>query len=104
MGVEIPIDILDMHYSPTQAFPNKVRLIRFGFDDQNEIYVKRSYCYAKVYMLDDDNTVGKTVCSNCEEPIDPFTKYCSNCGAKVKGRITFDKEGHEIDRSSLYLR
>lgn len=102
MDVEIPIDIVDIPYSPIQVFPDKVRLIKFG-SDSNEIYTRRLYCYANVYMLDDDNTIGKTVCSKCEEPIDPFAKYCSNCGRKVKGRITFDKEGHEIDRSSLYL-
>ena len=60
-------------------------------------YYKRTYAKAIVTMCDDDNIVGSCKCSNCRNQIDLFSKFCSNCGAKLTGRIIFDKDYNETD-------
>ncbi len=88
-------------YSPILPFPDKVILRRFFVNqdssDTEQLYFKRIYCDAIVVMQDEDNVVGNCTCSICKNSIDLFDKFCSNCGAKVKGRRIFDKDGNETD-------
>lgn len=49
-------------------------------------YYKRTYAKAVVTMFDDDGIIGSCKCSNCNSNIDIFSKFCSNCGAKINGR------------------
>lgn len=49
-------------------------------------YYKRIYAKAIVTMFDDDCVIGSCKCSNCNSNIDIFSRFCSNCGAKINGR------------------
>jgi len=87
-------------YSPDRPFPNKVQLTRFYpvgcTSDTIQIYVKRQYCTANITMYDDDNTIGKCTCSICKKRMNPFDKFCPNCGAKSKGRhVVKDKRDED---------
>lgn len=82
-------------------FPEKIVLQRLftTFDDPKteELYFKRVYCYAIVQMYDEDNVVGSCICSNCNNSLGLFEKFCPHCGAKIQGKKILDKDGNEID-------
>ena len=89
------IDELPLTYSPTQPFPNKVVLKRLmigvGIEDKNaeKTYYQRIYANVIMTMADDDNLVGNSKCSNCNNDVDIFIKFCPHCGAKIRGRIYY---------------
>lgn len=37
-----------------------------------------------IITMDDDTSIGNSSCSNCNNSIDIFDKYCKHCGAKMK--------------------
>lgn len=69
-----------------EPLPEKLLIHRFVISDKPELYFKRIYCNA-VIATNDDHVVGHCKCSNCHNTMNPFDKFCSNCGAKSKGRI-----------------
>lgn len=86
-------------------FPDKVRLFKaaqtWRLYREEALYVKRIYCYADIIMLDEDGVIGECTCSNCHSLMDPFAKFCSNCGAKSKGRrIVNDGRDEQVDDDS----
>lgn len=75
-----------------QRTPDVVKLVPFMFTATSngkaflDKYYKRVYAKAIITMLDDDCIIGSCKCSNCNSSIDIFSKFCSNCGAKISGR------------------
>lgn len=76
------------------AFPTRLegRLPGFAGLDQSRKYVIYRECYADVILDPDECAIGRTRCSKCRETIEPFDKYCSHCGAKVKKRRLLKKK------------
>lgn len=67
------------------TFPGKV-IVKDSFSRKEEyVYIPRMYCKALI-TLDEDAAIGLCNCSRCGYSMNPFAKYCSNCGAKSKGR------------------
>lgn len=83
-------------------FPDRVRLRRPSFISnalaQEELYFKRTYAHINIVMLDDENTIGTSECSNCKSSIDIFVKFCPCCGAKIKGKRIIENS----EKKSVY--
>lgn len=71
--------------------PKKIYVHKSLQDNKPVLYFPRVYCNALITM-DDEHIVGYCKCSNCGESMNQFAKYCSNCGAKSKGRIILGED------------
>ena len=67
------------------TFPGKVIVKDSFYRGEEYVYIPRMYCKALI-TLDEDAAIGSCNCSRCGHSMDPFAKYCSDCGAKSKGR------------------
>lgn len=82
--------------------PDVIKLVpfRFASTSNSEVvldkYYKRTYAKAIVTMFDDDCTIGSCKCSNCNSNIDIFSKFCSNCGAKISGKSEIIEGGNDV--------
>lgn len=83
------------HLVPHQKLPKRVILSRFNnlafsVETTDHVYVPLVEAFIDIHMMDDDCTIGSSTCSNCKKNVDIFSKYCSNCGAKLKRREISD--------------
>ncbi len=95
--METPIEIeIPWHQQHT---PDVITLVSSIFSTNGKIlldkYYKRIYAKAVVTMFDDDHIIGSCKCSNCNSNIDIFSRFCSNCGAKISGRHVKVIEGDD---------
>ena len=77
------------------AFPTRIEgrlLDATTGHTQSRKYVIYRECYADVILDPDECAIGRTQCSKCRETIEPFDKYCSHCGAKIKKRRLLKKK------------
>ena len=81
-GVHISLGILD----PNAPLPEKLNVHNFALSEPPTVYYRRIFCNALV-TIDGEGIISHCECSNCHNAINPFDKFCSNCGAKSKGRI-----------------
>jgi len=74
-------------YDNTRAFPKRIIAKKFlQTDYPTMIYVPRRTCHILISFDDEDRIIGLSKCSECNTPIDIFSKYCHNCGAKCIGK------------------
>ena len=71
--------------------PSKLYVHRTTCADEPVLYFPRVYCNAMITM-DDDHLVGYCKCSNCDNSINQFYKFCPECGAKLKSRIILGED------------
>ena len=90
-------DTLELPIFVNRPYPNKVVLKKVGPKPDSSLYFRRIYCDAIITMFDDDNTIGTSTCSNCNNSLALFEKFCPYCGAKIRGRRVLDRNGNEID-------
>lgn len=82
----VVLGIMDLNI----PLPEKVYLHHFTLCDPEELYIKQIYCNPLV-TIDEDEILGSCVCSNCKKEMNPFYKFCPNCGAKAKERIFLEE-------------
>ena len=90
---------IELGYYSNQPFPDKIILKRVSIGNNTnektkELYFKRVYADVIVTVADEDHSVGNSKCSNCNNVVDIFVKFCPYCGAKIKGRI-YNKQKDE---------
>ena len=94
---DVDEDTMAVPFSAVRPYPKKIVLNRIGPKAESALYFKRIYCNAIITMFDDDNTIGTSTCSNCNNALGLFEKFCPHCGAKIKGKCILDKNGNEIE-------
>lgn len=87
------------HIGPHIKLPKKVILcqfdnLAFGIETTDHVYVPLIEAFIDIHMMDDDCAIGNSTCSNCKKNVDIFSKYCPNCGAKLKRR-EINKESND---------
>lgn len=73
--------------------PKKIIVNNMMSESENEtVFFQRTYCYINVKVTKDYDSIESCTCSACSHEIDIFSKFCSNCGAKSKGRKIIETE------------
>ena len=67
------------------TYPGKLLVSSSLTSENTMVYTPRLYCTALIF-LSEDESIGLCTCSRCGHTMNPFAKYCSNCGAKSQGR------------------
>lgn len=65
-------------------FPNKLR-VHCGFSKPSKslIYVPLIHADRVIELYDEDNGIGRSICSKCNSSIDFNANFCQHCGAKL---------------------
>ena len=71
---------------PKRVILSQFNNLAFGVGTIDYVYVPLVEAFIDIHMMDDDCAVGSSACSNCKKNVDIFSKYCPNCGAKLKRR------------------
>ena len=87
---------------PRGPFPGRIYAHSMCLNDEPVIYVPQIFANV-IVVVEEDDAIGYSYCSNCKKSVNIFDKYCCHCGAKLKSRKTLGDDYEEnYSDSSLY--
>ena len=77
-------DVFLGNIATKEQFPNKLR-VHCGFSKQSKsfTYVPLIHADHVIELYDEDNGIGRSICSECKFSIDFNANFCPHCGAKL---------------------
>ena len=74
-------------------WPDCVTVIKL-FANSRKTYIPKIEGSAIITMLpDSDRAIGKCHCSNCQTSIEPWYRYCQECGARLTSKKVIGEDG-----------